>query len=244
LRLYPAVDILGGCAVRLQRGDYAAKTVYDEEPLSAARAWVAQGADALHVVDLDGAKSGKPENIEHLRRIASELDVEVQYGGGLRSMQSLQLALEAGAARVILGTAALTDPQLLATAISELGASRVSVAIDVRAGRAATAGWTQASDITAPQAVTNMQRSGAERFVYTSVDRDGMLGGPDLDGMRAVSDALNGSGELIYSGGIGELLDLEDLARSRAPGLAGVIVGKALYEHRFSVSEAQAALAV
>jgi phosphoribosylformimino-5-aminoimidazole carboxamide ribotide isomerase len=243
VRLYPAVDILGGCAVRLVRGDYAAKTVYDEEPLSAARAWVAQGADALHVVDLDGAKSGQPQNLEHLRRIASELHVELQYGGGLRSMDSLARALQAGAARVILGTAALTDPQLLARAIKELGAERVAVAIDVRAGRAATAGWTQASDASAPQAATRMRGGGAERFVYTSVDRDGMLGGPDLDGLRAVADALQGHGELIYSGGIGELSDLEDLARSRAPGLAGVIVGKALYEHRFTVSEAQAALA-
>jgi phosphoribosylformimino-5-aminoimidazole carboxamide ribotide isomerase len=244
VRLYPAVDILGGNAVRLLRGDYAEKTVYDDEPLSAARAWVAQGADALHVVDLDGAKSGRPENLEHLRRIAAELDVEVQYGGGLRSMESLQLALQAGAARVVLGTAALTDPQLLARAISELGAHRVAVAIDVRAGHASTAGWTQASDTTAPQAVARMRQAGAERFVYTCVDRDGMLSGPDLDGVRVVADALHGSGELIYSGGIGELSDLEDLARSRAPGLAGVIVGKALYEHRFTVSEAQAALAV
>jgi phosphoribosylformimino-5-aminoimidazole carboxamide ribotide isomerase len=243
LRLYPAVDILGGCAVRLQRGDYAAKTVYDEEPLSAARSWVEQGAEALHVVDLDGAKSGRPENLEHLRRIASELDVEVQYGGGLRSMDSLRLALGAGAARVILGTAALTDPQLLARAVGELGAARVAVAIDVRAGRAATAGWTQASDASAPEAVARMKLGGAERFVYTSVDRDGMLGGPDLDGMRAVADALQESGELIYSGGIGDLGDLEDLARSRAPGLVGVIVGKALYEHRFTVSAARAALA-
>ncbi|HEV2982347.1 MAG TPA: 1-(5-phosphoribosyl)-5-[(5-phosphoribosylamino)methylideneamino]imidazole-4-carboxamide isomerase [Solirubrobacteraceae bacterium] len=243
MRLYPAVDILGGCAVRLQRGDYAAKTVYDEDPLSAARAWVTEGADALHVVDLDGAKSGQPHNLEQLRRIATELDVEVQYGGGLRSMESLQHTLQAGAARVILGTAALTDPQLLARAISELGAGRVAVAIDVRAGHAATAGWTQASDTTAPQAVALMREAGAERFVYTSVDRDGMLGGPDLDGLRAVAEVLPGNGELIYSGGIGELSDLEDLARSRAPGLAGVIVGKALYEHRFSVSEARAALA-
>jgi phosphoribosylformimino-5-aminoimidazole carboxamide ribotide isomerase len=243
VRLYPAVDILGGCAVRLQRGDYAVKTVYDEEPLSAARTWVAQGADALHVVDLDGAKSGQPENLEHLRRIASELAVEVQYGGGLRSMESLRRALEAGAARVILGTAALAEPELLARAISELGAERVAVSIDVRAGRAATAGWTQASEMTAPQAVARMQQGGAERFVYTSVDRDGMLAGPDLEGLRAVADALHGSGELLYSGGIGELSHLGDLARLRAPGLAGVIVGKALYEHRFTVSAAQAALA-
>ena len=244
MRLYPAVVILGGCAVRLQRGDYAAKTVYDEDPLSAARSWVAQGADALHVVDLDGAKSGHPQNLEHLRRIAAELDVEVQYGGGLRSMQALELALAAGAARAVLGTAALTDPQLLARAIGELGAERVAVAIDVRAGRAATAGWTQASDASAPRAAAQMQQGGAERFVYTSVDRDGMLGGPDLDGMRAVADTLRGNGQLIYSGGIGRLGDLEDVARSRAPGLAGVIVGKALYEHRFTVSEAQAALAI
>jgi phosphoribosylformimino-5-aminoimidazole carboxamide ribotide isomerase len=243
VRLYPAVDILGGCAVRLQRGDYAAKTVYDEEPLSAARSWVAQGANALHVVDLDGARSGRPENLEHLRGIVSELEVEVQYGGGLRSLEALHDALGAGAARVILGTAALTDPELLARAIAEIGSDRVAVSIDVRAGHAATAGWTRASELSAPQAALRMHSGGARRFVYTSVDRDGMLGGPDLEGLRTVADALHGDGELIYSGGIGELGHLEELARLRAPGLAGVIVGKALYEHRFTVSDARVALA-
>jgi phosphoribosylformimino-5-aminoimidazole carboxamide ribotide isomerase len=243
VRLYPAVDILGGCAVRLQRGDYAAKTVYDEQPLAAARAWVAQGADALHVVDLDGARSGRPANLVHLRQIASELEVEVQYGGGLRSLHSLHDALAAGASRVILGTAALTDADLLARAVGELGAERVAVSIDVRAGRAATAGWTEASDMTAPQALARMQSSGARRFVYTSVDRDGMLGGHDLEGVLEVAQMIDDDAQALYSGGIGELGDLEELARLRAPGLAGVIVGKALYEHRFSVSQAQSALA-
>jgi phosphoribosylformimino-5-aminoimidazole carboxamide ribotide isomerase len=211
VKLYPAVDILGGSAVRLQRGDYAQKTVYDEHPLSAARGWVSQGAQALHVVDLDGARSGRPGNL---------------------------------AARVILGTAALTDSDLLAQAVAELGAQRVTVAVDVRAGHAAASGWTEASELTAPEALERMQRSGAQRFVYTSVDRDGMLGGPDLEGLQTVAASLRDGGELTYSGGIGELGHLEDLARLRAPGLTGVIVGKALYEQRFTVSEAQAALEV
>jgi phosphoribosylformimino-5-aminoimidazole carboxamide ribotide isomerase len=243
MELYPAVDILGGCAVRLQRGDYDAKTVYEHDPLGAAGEWVAQGARRLHVVDLDGARRGEPVNLEHLRRIADALEVDVQYGGGLRSLETMRQALDAGASRVVVGTAALTDPDLLREAIDELGARRVAVAVDVREGRAATSGWTQASELGALDALRTLRESGAERFIYTSVDRDGMLGGPELEEVHALAQALTGC-ELLYSGGVGELGHLEELARLRAPGLTGVIVGKALYERRFTVAQAQAALEV
>jgi len=240
VRLYPAVDILGGCAVRLAQGDYAAKTVYDEEPLSAARSWVEQGADALHVVDLDGAKSGQPQNLEHLRQIASELAVEVQYGGGLRSMQSLALALQAGAARVILGTAAVVDPALLRGVLDAHGPEVVLVSVDVRGGRVATSGWTESTGAQAAAVLERLHASGVREFVYTNVDRDGMLEGPDLEEVRLVAEAVRG--RVVYSGGIGELSDLEGLAGLRLASLEGVIVGKALYEGRFTVAEALAAL--
>jgi len=241
VKLYPAVDILGGNAVRLRQGEFDAKKVYEQDPLSAARAWQEEGARFLHLVDLDGARSGKPVNLEQLRRITSELDVAVQYGGGLRSAEAVEDALDAGAARVILGTAALTDPDLLRRALDAHGPERVLVSVDARDGRVATAGWTHTIELTPVQAVERLQASGVQGLVYTNVDRDGMLDGPDLESVRAVAEAV--SGRLLYSGGIGKLADLERLARLRKASLEGVIVGKALYERRFTVAQAEAALA-
>ena len=241
MNLYPAVDILGGNAVRLRKGDYQAKRVYDADPLSAARAWSEQGARYLHVVDLDGASDGAPVNLEHLRRITAALEVPVQYGGGLRSLQAIEEALAAGASRVILGTAALTEPDLLREALDAHGPERVLVSVDVRGGRAAIAGWTRAGELGAVEALQRLQAGGVQRFIYTNVDRDGMLQGPDLEEVRGVAATL-GDGWFLYSGGIGELADLEALARGRAGALAGVIVGKALYERRFTVAQAEQAL--
>ena len=241
MKLYPAVDILGGNAVRLRRGEFDAKKVYEQDPLSAARAWQREGARFLHVVDLDGARTGEPVNLEQLRRITRELDLPVQYGGGLRSAEAVDAALNAGAARVILGTAALTDPGLLRRALDAHGTERVLASVDARDGRVATAGWTQTTELTPVEAVQRLQESGVAGLVYTNVDRDGMLDGPDLEGVRAVAAAV--SGRLLYSGGIGKLADLEGLARLREASLEGVIVGKALYEGRFTVAQAEAALA-
>ena len=239
--LYPAIDILDGNAVRLVKGDFDAKKVYDEDPLAAARGWTEAGAGYLHVVDLDGAKTGAPVNLEHLRRIAGELGVSVQYGGGLRSAQAVSDALQAGAARVILGTAAFTQTGLLERVLGEHGPERVLVSVDVRGGHVTTAGWTETTKITTEAVIGSLAARGARKLVFTNVDRDGMLEGPDLEEVRRVAEAVQGS--LIYSGGIGQLVDLEGLAGLREPSLEGVIVGKALYERRFTVAQAQAALA-
>jgi phosphoribosylformimino-5-aminoimidazole carboxamide ribotide isomerase len=241
VRLYPAIDILGGNAVRLVRGDFDAKKVYDEDPLSAARGWTDAGARFLHVVDLDGAKQGRPVNLEHLRRIAGELDVPVQYGGGLRTAGAVDEALQAGAARVILGTAAFTDPELLRRALDAHGPDRVLVSVDVRGGRVATAGWTETSEPSTAAVLERLLAGGVEQLVYTNVDRDGMLEGPDLEEVRRVTGSVSAS--ILYSGGIGKLSDLEDLAGLQQPSLSGVIVGKALYEGRFTIAQAHAALA-
>lgn len=242
MNLYPAIDILDGNAVRLTKGSFDTRTVYDPDPLSAARGWVREGADHLHVVDLDGARAGRPVNVEHLRRIASELDVPVQYGGGLRSAQAVADALDAGAQRVVLGTAAFTDPQLLQEAIEGHGSGRVLVSVDVRGGRVATAGWTQTTELTAAEVIVRLRQLGLEELVYTNVDRDGMLSGPDLTEVAAL--AAVAEGKLIYSGGIGDIDDLHGLARlPRTSRPSGVIVGKALYERRFTIAEACAALA-
>jgi phosphoribosylformimino-5-aminoimidazole carboxamide ribotide isomerase len=239
--LYPAIDILDGSAVRLVKGDFDAKKVYDEDPLDAARGWTVQGAKYLHVVDLDGAKTGAPVNLEHLRRIAGELGVPVQYGGGLRSAEAVSDALAAGAARVILGTAAFTQAGLLEQALAEHGPERVMVSVDVRGGHVTTAGWTETTEITTEAVLGSLEERGARDLVFTNVDRDGMLEGPDLEEVRSVAEAMKGS--LIYSGGIGALADLEGLASLGETSLKGVIVGKALYERRFTVAEAQTALA-
>lgn len=239
MNLYPAIDVLDGKAVRLVKGDFDAKKVYDEDPLAAARGWVDAGARFLHVVDLDGARAGVPTNIEHLRRIASELGVPVQFGGGLRSLTAIEGALRAGAERVILGTAAFTDPQLLSEALGRWP-GQVLVSVDVRDGRIATGGWTE-SVAGAPEAVIGqLAARGARELVYTNVDRDGMLEGPDLEEVARVAAAVPGN--FIYSGGIGALADLEGLACLKASSLAGVIVGKALYEQRFTVADAHAVL--
>lgn len=239
MKLYPAIDMLGGKAVRLVKGDFDARKVYDEDPLSAASGWVGEGARALHVVDLDGARDGAPVNLEHLRRIAGELGVPVQFGGGLRTLSAVETALEAGAERVILGTAAFTDPTLLEQAL-ERWPGRVLVSVDVRGGRVATAGWTETIELTAEEVVQRLWERGAAELIYTNVDRDGMLEGPDLDEVARVAAAVRGS--VVYSGGIGALADLTGLADLDVASLEGVIVGKALYERRFNVAEAQAAL--
>lgn len=239
MKLYPAIDILGGKAVRLVKGDFDAKKVYDEDPLSAAEAWVVDGARHLHVVDLDGAKAGVPANLEHLRRICAQTGVPVQFGGGLRSLQAVADAFDTGAARVILGTAAFADSGFLADCLQRWP-GQVLVSVDVRGGKVATAGWTQTIDSTAAEVVGRLAEQGACELVYTNVDRDGMLEGPDLDEVAQIAAAVPGS--FIYSGGIGALADLLGLAALGDASLDGVIVGKALYERRFTVAEAQAAL--
>jgi len=237
--LYPAIDIRDGKAVRLAQGDFAQETVYDAEPLSAARAWVEGGARWLHVVDLDGARDGAPANLEHLERIAGELDAPVQFGGGLRSLESIEAALEAGAERVILGTAAYADVDFLDDALAKHG-SRVTVSVDVRGGRVASAGWRNQTEMEASAVIEHLQRRGVKRLVYSSIERDGMLTGPDVEEVKRVAAAVRGT--FIYSGGIGTLEDLRALADLRQVNLTGVIVGKALYERRFSVAEARTAL--
>jgi phosphoribosylformimino-5-aminoimidazole carboxamide ribotide isomerase len=233
--LLPAVDIRDGRAVRLRQGRFEDETVYADAPLEAARAFVDAGARWLHVVDLDGAREGAPANLEHLERIAAELGVPVQFGGGLRSMESIRSALDAGAQRVLVGTAAITDPELLGEALQEWG-ERVAVAVDVRDGRVSVSGWTEGTDLTGEQLIERLQERGAKRFVYTNADRDGMLEGVDLDEVRRIAAAVRR--HFVISGGVGSLEDLRALRDARLPTLEGVISGKALYEHRFTVKDA------
>ncbi len=235
--LYPAIDILDGRAVRLRQGRFDEATVYADDPLQAAHAWVAAGARALHVVDLDGARAGRPVNHEHVRAIAGTVGVPVQVGGGLRSMEAVTDVLAAGAERVVLGTAAYRDPDLLAAALTE-HVDAVAVAVDVRGGHVSTAGWTESTDQAPEAVIARLDAAGVRHIVYTDVDRDGMLEGPDVARVAQLAETL--TARLMYSGGIGAVADLEALA---SIDLDGVIVGKALYERRFTVGEGQEALA-
>jgi phosphoribosylformimino-5-aminoimidazole carboxamide ribotide isomerase len=237
--LLPAVDIRDGKAVRLRQGRFDEETVYADDPLEAASSFARAGANFLHVVDLDGAREGEPVNLHHVERIATTLDVAVELGGGLRSIASIRRALAAGVTRVVLGTAALTDPDLLDEALSAF-TSRILVGVDVRGGLVSVSGWTQETQMRGDEAIRRLQGQGATRFAYTNVDRDGMLEGPDLDEVRRISEAVRG--RFLYSGGIGSVEDLEALRSLRLVNLAGVIAGKALYEGRFTVREGQEAL--
>jgi phosphoribosylformimino-5-aminoimidazole carboxamide ribotide isomerase len=237
--LLPAVDIRDGKAVRLRQGHFDDETIYADDPLEAAHSFVEAGATWLHVVDLDGAREGEPANLHHLERITSELPVPVQFGGGLRSLASVRAALAAGAERVVLGTAAYSDQAFLDEAIATWD-PRILVAVDVRGGRVSVAGWTKETQMRPEDVIRRMQQRGVTRFAYTSVDRDGMLGGPDLDEVKRISEVVRG--RFLYSGGIGSVEDLEALRSLRLLNLAGVISGKALYEGRFTVAAGKAAL--
>jgi phosphoribosylformimino-5-aminoimidazole carboxamide ribotide isomerase len=239
VNLYPAIDILGGNAVRLVKGDFDAKQVYDEDPASAARAFKREGASYLHVIDLDGARSGTPENVVRMGAIAAELGLPVQYGGGLRTREAVDAALAAGAWRVIIGTAVFTAPDVLVHALDAHGADRVVVSVDARGGLVATHGWLSSTDVPLGEAIAGLREQGVRHFVYTNIDHDGMLDGPDLQDAAAAVQAA-GDGSLILSGGVGTLAHLRALA---GLPLDGVIVGKALYERRFTVGDALQALA-
>lgn len=240
--LYPAIDIRAGRAVRLLRGDYDRETRYDDDPLVAAERWVAGGAGALHVVDLDGARAGRPVNLDVVARIAAACAVPVQLGGGLRDRETVELAFAGGVERALLGTSAQRDPDLLGH-LAELHGERIVASVDARAGKVAVEGWERSTSTPVAESIQRLAANGVRRFVYTPVEVDGTLEGPGLDGLEAVLGACDAAGaKLIYSGGVGTLEHLRALAALDAPGLDGVIVGRALYEGRFEVAEAVAAL--
>ncbi|MEX2105344.1 MAG: 1-(5-phosphoribosyl)-5-[(5-phosphoribosylamino)methylideneamino]imidazole-4-carboxamide isomerase [Solirubrobacterales bacterium] len=237
--LYPAIDIRGGQAVRLLQGDYERETIYDADPADAAIRWAGEGAEFLHVVDLDGAKAGEPRNLDAVRRIAAAVECPIQVGGGLRDAGSVASLLEAGAERVVIGTAALRDPDFLAQALAEHG-ERVVVSVDAREGKVSLAGWTETSDVDVATAIAELGERGVARFLCTAIEVDGTMEGPalgELDRIAAATEA-----QVIASGGVGELSHLEALACESAANVEGAIVGRALYERRFTVAEGIAAL--
>jgi len=238
--LYPAIDIRGGHAVRLTQGDYSRETAYDADPADAARRWADEGAQFLHVVDLDGARAGAPQNLDAIQRIAATVECPIQVGGGLRDPDSVQAILDAGAERVVIGTAALRDPPFL-QAMIDRHSNRIVVSVDTRDGHVALEGWTEAGNEQAVDVVAALSTQGVPRFLCTAIEVDGTMQGPAIAQLTKIAKSTQA--QIIASGGVGELAHLRSLASSSPPNVEGAIVGRALYEHKFTVADAITALA-
>lgn len=238
--LYPAIDLKGGQCVRLLRGEMDAATVYNDDPAAQARAFRDAGCAWVHVVDLDGAFAGRPVNGDAVRAILGAVDVPVQLGGGIRDMAGIERWLEAGVARVVLGTVALRDPELVIAAC-KAHPNRIAVGIDARGGKVAVEGWAETAEITATDLALKFEDAGVAAIVFTDIDRDGALQGPNLDATGALARRL--STPVIASGGVSSLDDLKAIATLAGDGVAGAIVGRALYDGRVDPAEAARVLA-
>jgi phosphoribosylformimino-5-aminoimidazole carboxamide ribotide isomerase len=237
--LYPAIDLRDGRCVRLHQGDYDQETVYGDDPVAQAMAFANAGAAWIHVVDLDAARTGIPENRNVVSAIAAAVEVPVQTGGGVRSVDAAETLFAAGVERVVIGTAALKDPELVVTLAAN---HRVAVGLDARAGEVATDGWREGSGRRVLDVARSFAEAGVDAFVVTDIGRDGTLEGPDLSGLGEMMGAT--TVDVIASGGVGSHDDLLALAGLESGGrtLAGAIVGKAIYEGRVDVAAAVAAV--
>ena len=233
--IFPAIDMRQGRCVRLLQGRAEQETVYFEDPVAVALRWEAEGAAWLHLVDLDGAMSEGAGNRAIAKGIFAALRIPVQFGGGLRTMKDLEEILGAGAARVVVGTAAVQHPEFLAEALQRFG-ERIVVGIDARDGRVATHGWNQVGSLEAVAFAQTLARTGVLRVVYTDISKDGMLVGPNLEATKRL--AADSRLKVVASGGVASLDDLRSLCGLEEFGIEGAIVGKALYERRFTLKEA------
>ena len=231
----PALDLRGGKCVRLHQGDYAEETVYFDDPVKMAKLWRVQNARVLHVVDLDAARGGMgagDNNRAAVAAVCEALDIPVQLGGGIRSMQAIEAALDLGVYRVVLGTAAVREPALVSEAIARFGCRRVVVGIDAKDGEARVEGWTEGGGVDAVALALDMEQRGVRRFVYTDISRDGTMEGPNVQAYRALGKRLS-KAKITASGGVGgyeDLLRIQELSSYRVDS---VIVGRALYENAF-----------
>jgi phosphoribosylformimino-5-aminoimidazole carboxamide ribotide isomerase len=235
MEVIPAIDLLAGRCVRLYQGDYDQSEVFDDNPVAVARQWEEQGATRLHLVDLDGAKSGQPENWRAIDAIVRAVSVPVEVGGGLRDRDRVTALFDLGVRYAILGTAAIENPDL----VGELSGNfpgQIIVGIDARDGKVATRGWLETSEVDALELAQRMEQQGAAAVIYTDIKRDGTLQGPNISALRAMAQAV--SMPVIASGGVGALKDLLRLLSLEAHGVTGVIIGRALYTGDVSLKEA------
>ena len=237
--LYPAIDLKDGACVRLLRGEMRDATVFNTDPAAQAASFAAQGCEWIHVVDLDGAFAGAPVNGQAVSAIVAAVGVPVQLGGGIRDMATIENWIERGVRRVILGTVALRNPALVRDACVRFP-GRVAVGIDARGGRVAVEGWAETSEVTAVELALKFEDAGIAAIIYTDIDRDGALSGPNVDATAALAERL--TTPVIASGGVSSLDDLRALKARAAAGIAGVISGRALYDGRIDLRSALAVL--
>jgi phosphoribosylformimino-5-aminoimidazole carboxamide ribotide isomerase len=236
--VYPAIDILGGKVVRMTRGDFSTAEEVASSPLEAAKRFVGEGAEWLHIVDLDGSRSGTPGNLSHIRSIANRFNVLIQAGGGIRDFDTAEAFAEAGVSRIVVGTAAIEDPELIGRLVDR-HADGMAVSVDARGEMVATSGWTETSEVRATDLVQRLALEGVPMIIYTNVSVRGTFRGIDVPATETVARAFGG--EVIYSGGVGSLDDVRAIARLRHRGLRGVIVGSSLYDGRFTLRDAMEA---
>ena len=229
--IYPAIDIIGGNAVRLSQGDYNRKEIYHADPSEVAKRWETEGSEFIHVVDLEGAKEGKSFNLDAIAKICSSVSVPVQVGGGIRNMEKVEEMFEVGVSRVILGTAALANPNFVKEAVAK-HSDKIAVGIDAKDGKVAVQGWLEISNTDAIDFAKEMEKIGVTHIIYTDIATDGMLQGPNIAAMQEMAEAVNLN--VIASGGVSCAADVEDL---RPTGVGGVIVGKALYTGAVTLKE-------
>lgn len=236
--VFPAVDISDGRCVRLLQGRFGTETVYSDDPVKVALGFAKAGARWLHIVDLDGAKTGDPKNRELVLEVVRSASCPVQAGGGIRSLDDVEEVLAAGANRAVLGTVALEDPAEMARACKRYG-ERIAVSLDAKGGELASHGWTVGTGVPLLDAVRSFEDAGVARFIYTDVSRDGTMSGPDVQGLMRLKEST--SLPVVASGGISSIDDLKMIARLFPEGIIGAIVGRALYENKFDVREANIA---
>lgn len=234
MNLYPAIDIYQGKVVRLTQGDYNSCIVYSKDPAATARLWEQEGARWIHVVDLEGAKTGTLTSEASLASICQGAKAKIQFGGGLRNMRDIAKVLAWGVSRIVLGTKAL-DKTFLEEALSKFG-NKIAVGLDVRRDQVKTTGWMRDGNMTLQEALPLFDRLGVSTLIYTDIERDGVLKGPNWDKLSVV--LANTRARVILSGGIGQISDVEKCRTIQAPNFEGVIVGKALYDKRFQLAEA------
>ncbi|MDV2886231.1 1-(5-phosphoribosyl)-5-[(5-phosphoribosylamino)methylideneamino]imidazole-4-carboxamide isomerase [Alkalihalophilus pseudofirmus] len=233
--IYPAIDMRDGKCVRLVQGDYNQETVYGDSPFEMAKSFAEAGAKWIHMVDLDGAKAKTRINHEHVVKVAKELDVSVQVGGGIRTAEDIAYYLERGVNRVILGSVAVNNPAFTKEMLSTYGGEKIAIGLDARDGYVATDGWLETSSVQAVDLANELARHGAEVFIFTDISRDGMLSGPNTEAIAKMAEATGK--EVIASGGVSNLADLKEL-REHPSEIGGAIVGKALYTNQFTLKDA------